>query len=61
MKANVDQSLCVGSQDCVNNCPQVFKMDGEKAIVHVDQVPKEFEDKCRLAADSCPAAAISIE
>jgi ferredoxin len=61
MKAKVDQNACVGSQDCVNACPEVFKMEGEKAAVHVEQVPKEAEDKCQTAAGACPAAAISIE
>jgi ferredoxin len=61
MKAKVDQDLCVGSQDCVNACPEVFKMQGEKAVVYVEQVPKEAQDKCRTAADGCPAGAISLE
>lgn len=61
MKAKVDQDICVGSQDCVNACPEVFKMEGEKAVVYVEEVPKEAEGKCREAADACPAAAITIE
>lgn len=60
MKAKVDQNLCVGSQDCVNTCPEVFKMEGDKSHVHVDVVPKEAEDKCRSAKDGCPASAIEI-
>ena len=61
MKAKVNADICVGSQDCVNACPEVFKMEGEKAVVHVEEVPKEAEDKCRTASDACPAAAITIE
>ena len=61
MKAKVDQNACVGSQDCVNTCPEVFKMEGEKAAVQVDQVPKDAEEKCKSASDACPAAAIRIE
>ena len=61
MKAKVDQNACVGSQDCVNACPEVFKMEGEKAIVHVAEVPKEAEDKCKTAEGACPAGAITIE
>ncbi len=26
----IDQEACVGSQDCVMACPEVFKMEGEK-------------------------------
>lgn len=61
MKAKVDKNACVGSEDCVNTCPEVFRMQGGKSQVHVDQVPKEAEDKCRSAKDGCPAAAIDIE
>lgn len=45
----------------MNACSVVFKMEGDKAVIHVDQVPEEAEDKCRTESDSCPAAAISIE
>ncbi|MFA6378300.1 MAG: ferredoxin [Candidatus Omnitrophota bacterium] len=61
MKAKVDQNACVGSQDCVNACPQVFRMEGEKSVVYVSEVPKGAEEKCQEAADACPAAAITIE
>lgn len=61
MKAKVDQNLCVGSQDCVSACPQVFKMQKDKARVYVEQVPKEAEESCRLASSGCPASAITIE
>jgi len=61
MKAKVDQNACVGSQDCVDTCPEVFKMEGDKATVHVAEVPAGLEDKCKSAADACPAAAITIE
>lgn len=61
MKAKVDQEACVGSQECVETCPEVFRMEGEKSHVYVDEVPKEAEGKCQSAKDGCPAAAISIE
>ncbi|MBU0467922.1 MAG: ferredoxin [Candidatus Omnitrophica bacterium] len=61
MKAKVNSELCVGSQDCVNTCPEVFKMDGEKVVVIGAEVPKEAEEKCKSASDACPAAAITIE
>ncbi|MDD3374358.1 MAG: ferredoxin [Candidatus Omnitrophica bacterium] len=61
MKVKVNQDVCVGSQDCVDTCPEVFKMEGEKAAVQLEEVPKELEDKCKSAADACPAAAITIE
>ena len=61
MKAKINQEACVGSQDCVDTGPEVFKMEGEKAVVHVAEVPAGLEDKCKSAADACPAAATTIE
>jgi ferredoxin len=61
MKAKVDRETCVGSEQCTQTCPEVFKMEGGKSMVHTDPVPKEAEDKCREAAQGCPSGAISIE
>lgn len=61
MKVKVDQDACVGSEDCVHTCPEVFKMQGEKAVIIREEVPKEVEDKCQAASDACPAGAITIE
>jgi len=61
MKAIVDQETCIGCGLCPENCPEVFKMEGEKAIAHVDTVPEEAKDKCKKAADECPVDAITIE
>ncbi|MDP8264315.1 MAG: ferredoxin [Candidatus Aceula lacicola] len=61
MKVKLDQDACVGSKDCVDTCPEIFKMEGEKATLLMEDVPRELEDKCKSAADACPAAAITIE
>jgi len=61
MKVKVDQDTCVGSEDCVNTCPEVFKMEGEKAVVIMEEIPLELEQKCQAASDACPAGAITIE
>jgi ferredoxin len=60
MKATVDKSLCMGCGICVDICPEVFEMDGDKAVAKVDPVPVGVEDKCRDAAQNCPAEAIKI-
>jgi ferredoxin len=61
MKARVDQDLCVGCGLCPEICPEVFEMDGDKAVAKVDEVPAGAEDACRDAAEQCPAEAIKIE
>ncbi len=61
MKAKVDQDTCIGCALCAQICPEVFRMEGDKAVVFVAIVPKEVEDACKEAADECPVTAITIE
>ena len=60
MKAIVDQDTCIGCALCVETCPEVFKMEGDKAVGYVVVVPKESEGSCNAAVDGCPGTAISI-
>ncbi|MCX7641311.1 MAG: ferredoxin [Elusimicrobiales bacterium] len=61
MKAAVDAGLCIGCGLCVNDCPDVFEMQGDKAVVKVNPVPKSAEDSCKVASQNCPVQAIKCE
>lgn len=61
MKASVDPAICIGCTLCEQTCPEVFRMEGDKAVAYVSPVPKGFEDSARKAADECPVTAIFIE
>lgn len=61
MKAQVDPELCVGCGLCETTCPEVFKMEGDRAITIVAVVPKDAEERCKQAKDECPVEAIIIE
>ena len=39
---------------------EVFKMEGDKAIVAVAAVPKGAEETCKKAVEECPVTAIVI-
>jgi len=61
MKAKVDPDLCGGCGPCADICPEVFELQGDVAVVIVDEVPANCEARVREAMDACPTDAISIE
>lgn len=61
MKVKIDPDLCTGDEICVQMCPEVFEMEGDKAIVLKEEVPEELQDSVREATDSCPSEAIIIK
>ncbi len=61
MKAKVDKDICIGCGLCVSTCPEVFKMQEDKAIVYTNPVPKNVEATCKKATEECPVTAIIIE
>lgn len=62
MKAEVDPIRCGTIGICVQICPQVFRFrpGDKKAYVRLDEIPCEFWEKCREAAEKCPNKAITI-
>ncbi|MBF0522577.1 MAG: ferredoxin [Candidatus Omnitrophica bacterium] len=61
MKVLVDKDACIGCGFCTQVCPQVFKMEDDKAIVYVSIIPHEAEDCCKEAVEDCPVKAIMVE
>lgn len=61
MNVRVDPELCTGCELCVQTAPDVFEMEGDKAIAKVNPVPEDSETSCKDAVDSCPVTAIIIE
>jgi ferredoxin len=61
MKVRVDKETCVGDETCVDTCPEVFEMQGDVAVAKTEEVPKNLEEKVKVAAKDCPVEAIIIE
>lgn len=61
MTATIDEDKCIGCSLCAEQCPAVFRMEGDKAIAYATPVPSSGEQCCREAADACPVNAIIIE
>lgn len=60
MKVRVNPDLCIGCTLCVGTCPEVFRMEEDKAVVFVKEIPAQVQDLCRRAAEDCPVTAIEI-
>jgi ferredoxin len=46
---------------CADTCPEVFKVEGDTAVVLANPVPPEAEESCRQASEDCPTEAIPLE
>jgi ferredoxin len=61
MKVRVDADVCTGCELCVSTAPEVFEMQGDKAVPISAEVEESLEDAAREGAQNCPVEAISIE
>jgi ferredoxin len=64
MKAIVDKTICTGCGSCVEICPEVFELQDDLAVNKLGEdreLPTDYEETCREAADACPVEAIIIE
>lgn len=61
MKVKVIAELCAGEGICEAECPDVFEVDGDVAVVKCEDVPPELEEQVRNACANCPTEAILIE
>lgn len=52
---------CIACERCVEICPEVFQMGDEFAELAVDEIPEQYEDLVRDAAEECPVDAIIVE
>ena len=62
MKVKVTKN-CMGDRNCNNLCPEVFGYDEDllRTEVKFDEIPEQYKDIVRRAADECGADAIEIE
>lgn len=59
IEITVDRGLCIGSGDCVDTAPDVFRLDDEEKAVVIDPDGAPVQDVVD-AAGNCPVGAIFV-
>ena len=57
-KVKIDRNKCIGCGSCVAICPEVFKIEGAKAIVKKEETEKKCVEE---AAETCPVSCITVK
>ena len=62
MKIRFDEERCTGHGRCYALAPELFDADDMgHCLVLAEDVPSGFEEKARIAVDTCPEGALSLE
>lgn len=62
MRLEIDLNACVGHGRCYAEAPHLIDADDEgRGVILFSGVPEEWQDEARLAADSCPERAVSLD
>lgn len=60
MKVTVDQEACIGCGLCAQVAPEVYEMQGDKAVALSEEVSEDKAEDARSGADQCPVNAIAV-
>jgi len=61
MKAIVDQETCIGCGVCAQVAPEIYEMQGDKAVSIADEIAEDKIGSAKEGAEQCPVDAISVE
>ena len=60
MRVHDDRDRCEGHASCVGLAPDLFELDDDDyAVVLIDPVPADAEERVERAIADCPRAALS--
>ena len=60
MKAVVDAEKCIGCGLCAQVAPDIYEMQGDKAVAKASEIAEDKADEAKNGAEQCPVDAIVI-
>lgn len=61
MKIQVDTDLCEANAVCVEQCPEVFRVEDDDTLtLLLEEVPPEHEEAVNQAVRLCPRQALKV-
>jgi len=60
MKAVVDNDACIGCGLCAQVAPEVYEMQGDKAVVLGSEIAEDKLEDAKSGAEQCPVNAIEV-
>ena len=60
MKAVVNQETCIGCGLCAQVAPDVYEMQGDKAVAKTEEIAEDKQEQAKDGADQCPVNAIEV-
>jgi ferredoxin len=61
MVVTVDRDKCMGSGNCVVECPEVFSQEQDGTVILLNPQPaEELREKVEAAVGGCPAVCITV-
>ena len=62
MKIRVDYDLCEANANCMEQAPEVFKVDDEDNLhILVEEPPEKLRAKLEAAVRLCPRQALALD
>lgn len=64
MKIIADRARCEGHGICVNQAPRLLDLDDDDIVMVLEggeEIEEEYLSQARIAAESCPVAALKVE
>jgi ferredoxin len=60
MKAVVDAEKCIGCGLCAQVAPDIYEMQGDKAVTKIDEISEDKAEEAKSGAEQCPTEAITV-